>query len=426
MLNYIIEFYFYIGVSMRIFDVAVIGGGASGLAAAIAASKGGRRVVIIEKNDRIGKKISVSGNGRCNISNKNLVTDTSYVMYNNRKFVTYALNSVDNAILRSFLESVGLLSTYEGDRMYPYSLNSNQVLDVFRYAIESNHITLKLGMEVISVKKANNQFTIVNSSGKDIVANSVIVATGSGAGLEKDMNYFLKEHSVVEPVPSLLPIRTDMTFLKGLNGVRSRARVSLYHDGEKLYSEYGEVLFKNFGISGVCAFSCSSYIARNIRRSSFESFKIRIDFMPEYSEKAVLEKLLSRNNIIRTENESIEDIFVGMFHKNIGANIIAQAGFNKNTYANFEVIKKIASVVKNFELQVTGLPPMSVAQVACGGYDVKNFSKHTFESRIVSGLFVVGEALDIDGICGGYNMHFAIASGLVAGRKVGEYLDKIS
>lgn len=410
---------------MRIFDVAVIGGGASGIAAAIASSKGGRRVVIIERNDRIGKKISASGNGRCNISNKNLVTDTAYVMYNNRKFVTYALNSVDNAILRSFLESIGLLSSYEGDRMYPYSFSSNQVLDVFRHAIDANHIVLKLNTEVYDVTKSNNHFIIANSSGKEIMANSVIIATGSAAGQEKELNYFLKDHNVIEPIPSLLPIKTDMTYLKGLNGVRSRVCISLYHDGEKLYSEYGEVLFKNFGVSGVCAFSCSSYIARNIRRSSYDCFKLRLDFMPEYSEKSVLEKLLSRNKIVQSlEEESLENIFVGLFHKNIGQNIIAQAGFNKNTHANYEVLKKIAHVVKNFELQVTGLPPMSVAQVASGGYDVKNFSKHTFESRVVSGLFVVGEALDIDGICGGYNMHFAIASGLVAGRKVGEYLDR--
>ena len=408
---------------MRIFDVAVIGGGASGLAAAIAASKGGRRVVVIERNDRIGKKIMASGNGRCNLSNKNLITDTSYMMYNNRKFVTYALNSVDNAILRSFLESIGLLSSYEGDRMYPYSFSAHQVIDVFRHALEYNNITLKLSTEVTGVTKANNVFTITTKGGKEIQANAVIVATGSGANLDKPHNYFLKDHSVVEPIPSLLPIKTDMTYLKGLNGIRSRVKISLYHDGEKLYHEYGEVLFKNFGISGVCAFSCSSYIARNIRHSSFNCFKIVLDFMPEYKEREVLEKLLSRNNIVKDSDE-LENIFVGLFHKNIAQNIVSQAGYSIHTHANYEVMKKIAHTIKNFELQVTGLPPMSVAQVACGGYDVKNFSKHTFESRVVAGLFVVGEALDIDGICGGYNMHFAMASGLVAGRKVGEYLDK--
>lgn len=408
---------------MKIFDVAVIGGGASGLTAAIAASKGGRKVVIIEQNDRLGKKILASGNGRCNLSNKNLVTDTAYVMYNNRKFVTYALNSIDNAILRSFLESIGLLSAYEGDRMYPYSFSSSQVVDIFRQAVENNHITLKLGIEATDIVKANNLFTISNTGGKDIVAQSVILATGSGAGGEKEMKYFLKDHNVVEPMPSLLPIKTDMTYLKGLNGVRARARLSLYHDGEKLYTEVGEILFKNFGVSGVCSFSASSYIARNIRRSSYDCFKIKIDFMPEYSEKQVLEKLISRSNIVK-ENCTLEKIFVGLFHKNIAQNIIAQAGYDKDTTPNYEIMCKLTLVVKNFELQVTGLPPMSVAQVASGGYDVKNFSKHSFESRIVSGLFVVGEALDIDGICGGYNLHFAFASGLVAGRKVGEYLDR--
>ncbi|MDD7457194.1 MAG: aminoacetone oxidase family FAD-binding enzyme [Clostridia bacterium] len=408
---------------MKVFDVAVVGGGASGLVAAIAASKGGRKVIIIEKNDRIGKKILASGNGRCNLSNKNLVTDTTYVMYNNRKFVTYALNSIDNAILRSFLESVGLLSTYEGDRMYPYSFNSSQVIDVLRQAVENNHITLKLNTEVEGVTKANNVFTIKNSSGKDICAQSVIIATGSGAGQEKELKYFLKDHNVVEPMPSLLPIRTDIRYLKGLNGIRSRVRISLFHDGEKLYSEVGEVLFKNFGISGVCTFSASSYIARNIRRSSYDCFKIKLDFMPEYTEKVVLEKLLSRSNIVK-EDCTLENIFVGLFHKNIALNIIEQAGYKRDMHPNYEILRKIAYQIKNFELQVIGLPPMSVAQVASGGYDVKNFSKHSFESRVVSGLYVVGEALDIDGICGGYNLHFAFASGLVAGRKVGEYLDR--
>lgn len=408
---------------MKIFDVAVIGGGASGLPAAIASSKGGRKVVIIEKNDRIGKKIICTGNGRCNLSNKNLVTDTSYVMYNNRKFVTYALNSIDNAILRSFLESIGLLSGYEGERMYPYSFNSAQVVDVLRQAVENNHIMVKLNTEVTNITKANNIFTISNSGGKDIYAQAVIIATGSGANMEREQKYFLKDHGVVEPMPSLLPIKTDMTYLKGLNGVRVKARLSLYHDGEKLYGEIGEVLFKNFGVSGVCAFSASSYIARNIRRSSYDCFKVRLDFMPEYNEKAVLEKLLSRNNLVK-ENGTLERLFVGLFHKNVALNIIAQAGFKKDTYPNFENMKKLAGVIKNFDLQVVGLPPMSVAQVASGGYDVKNFSKHSFESRIVSGVYVVGEALDIDGICGGYNMHFAMASGLVAGRKIGEYLDR--
>ncbi len=408
---------------MKIFDVAVIGGGASGLVSAIAASKGGRKVIVIEKNDRIGKKIVASGNGRCNLSNKNLVTDTSYVMYNNRKFVTYALNSVDNAILRSFLESIGLLSTYEGDRMYPFSFNSSQVIDVLRQAMETNHITLKLNTEVEGVTKANNIFTIKNSSGKDIFAQSVIIATGSGAGQEKELRYFLKDHNVIEPVPSLLPIRTDIKYLKGMNGIRAKAKISLFHDGEKLYSEVGEVLFKNFGISGVCTFSASSYIARNIRRSSYDCFKVKLDFMPEYSEKAVLEKLLSRSNIVK-EDCTLENIFIGLFHKNIALNIIEQAGYKRDMHPNYENLRKLALQIKNFELQVIGLPPMSVAQVASGGYDVKNFSKHSFESRVVSGLYVVGEALDIDGICGGYNLHFAFASGLVAGRKVGEYLDR--
>ena len=403
-----------------IYDVAVVGGGASGIMAALAASKGGRRVVLIEQNDRLGKKIVASGNGRCNYSNTTIESEGNFYMYNNPKFVSYALSNIDSAILRNYFESIGLLSAYEDDRVYPSSFSSSQVIDVLRQALEKSGVNVKTGIEILGLSKNKNIFTLTSEE-RSFHANAVIVATGSSAGISKPPKYFLSEHTLTDMVPSMLPIHTDTTYLKGLQGVRANVKMTLVYEGDEIHKEEGEILFKDFGVSGMVTFCTSVYLSRILKKGKFQNAKLYIDFLPQYTITKVNEMLMRMANIYSDSN--LGGLLVGIFHKNISANILAFAGLSADMEANYNNIHMLSLAIKRFELQVTGLPNFKNAQIVSGGYNVAEFSKHSFESKRIHGLFVVGEALDIDGICGGFNLHWAFASGLIAGRKIGEYLD---
>lgn len=363
------------------YDVVIIGGGMSGIILAITLKKAGISTCIVEAKDRIGKKILASGNGKCNILNTNL--DISN--YNN-SFPAFALEKYNYNELSKFYNSLGLLLKADDEgRVYPYSESSNTVLNIFLEEINKLNIPVFENEKVTSISEINDKFSI-KSSNSEYISRVLVLASGSNATTGYNSHVLLApfSHHITKTSQSLVPIKAEA--LKGANGVRSKAYASLYINNNKVFGERGELLFKDNAISGILAFKMSAHIAREIvKGKSFDSY-IEIDFVPDYSEEE-LNLILENTNI------------TGILHKAI-AN-------------NFKESKNIAHDIKHYKCKVLGLMGLDNAQVTSGGLDTKEFDNTTMQSKIVKNLYAIGEVLDVDGQCGGYNLAFAAASALI-------------
>ena len=365
----------------KYYDVAIIGGGMSGIVLAISLKKAGISTCIIEAKDRIGRKILASGNGKCNILNTNL--DLSN--YNNT-FPKYALEKYNYKELVSFYNSLGLLlKEDEEGRVYPYSESANTVLNIFLDKIEELKIPVITDTKINFISKDKEGYLLASTE-EDIKCKIAVLASGSNAtsGFNSHALFAPFSHNITKTSQSLVPIKANA--LKGANGVRSKALASLYINNKKVFEEKGELLFKDNAISGILAFKMSAYIAREIvKGNKFDSY-IEIDFVPDYSE-------VELNSILK--NTAI----TGILHKAIAA--------------NFKDSKNLAHDVKHYRCEVQGLMGLDNAQVTSGGLDIKDFDDKTMQSKHAKNLYAIGEVLDVDGQCGGYNLTFATASALV-------------
>lgn len=376
---------------MRYADVCIIGGGASGLVAG-ALSKG--KVYLLEKEDRVGKKILLTGNGRCNLSNLDL--DAKY--YSNPDFyqIVYKQNKEK---LQSFFDSLGLFTRVDGaGRVYPFSNHASSVLDVLRFKAEQN-ATILTGVDVRKISIKNGKF-IVGEGDSAIISEKLIYACGGGK-IEPLKRLGI---SVTSLSPMLCPIETENEKIKGLDGVRAYAKVSLISNGKQIYSESGEVQFRSFGVSGVAVFNCSAYIARNIVRNQKLNYQIKIDFLDGLDSKKVEIELIKRAKV-----EGFTDrLFVGLLHRKIGERLLKNIG---ELSINAQIsIKKIMKELQEFTLNVICLKGDG-AQVTSGGVCVSELNQN-LECKKIKNLYVLGESVDMDGICGGYNLHWATLSAI--------------
>ena len=370
----------------KIFDVAIIGGGMSGIILALSLKEKGIDVCILEAKDRIGKKILQTGNGKCNILNSNL--DVSN--YNN-SFPKYALDKYNINALKEFYKSLGLLLKEDNEgRIYPYSESANSVLNIFLERIEKLNIPVFLNTKIEKIYKEDGLYSIYSKS--DIYSSKIVVlATGSNAtsGINSHSIYGAFGHKITKLEQSLVSIKTNA--LKGCSGVRSKAKASLYINNECVFEENGELLFKDNYLSGILAFKMSAFIARALVKNDTIDSYIEIDFVPEYT-KDEIEKFLDQSSLSNPLN--------GILHKAIAL--------------NFKDSNNLAYDIKHYKCKVEGLYPIDNAQVVSGGLDVSQFDDKTMESKLSQNLYALGEVLDVDGQCGGYNLSFACASALVA------------
>lgn len=381
--------------------VAVIGGGASGLLAAITAARNGAYTVILEKNDRVGKKILSTGNGRCNFTNINAgVSDY------NSEFVSYALNEFSPEKTMMFFREIGILPKIEEEgRVYPLSCQASAVLDVLRAEAERVGVYVKSEFTVVNIEKNSNGFVITSDENEKIIADSVVVSTGGNAapksGSTGDGFRMLRKlgHSVVKPKPALCQLMTD----KGVHGVRQFAKVTIA-DGRY---EIGEIQFNKDSISGIPVFNLSGYA--NIGDN------ISVDFLPEYSINTVVELLEKR------PNQTMESYLVGILNKNLAHALLKDIGISPLSRESDSLTSKeiftIAEALKGWSLRITGYAPWDKAQVTSGGITLSEICNKTMESEIVKRLYIIGELCDIDGKCGGYNLQWAWSSGFLAGRE---------
>ena len=394
------------------YDIAIVGAGASGLVAAISAKRENPslKVALIEALPRVGKKILATGNGRCNLTNYNLKKGC----YSNYSFASFALNEFSPRKITEFFESIGLMcfSDAEG-RVYPMSNAASSVLDCLRLEIGRLNIDAVTETAVTDIKKKDGIF-IINS---DIKAKKVIISGGGKSSPSQGSNgscfALLKQlgHRITELYPGLVQLTVKEDFVKSLKGVRVKtARLSLYVDSRLMDSSDGEILFTDYGISGIAVMDIS-------RTASRLGGICMIDLLPKLDNDDIVKFLIDSGK--RNPNAQIQEILVGLMPSAVGKAVVRRTGISPASVMaglSKKDFGKISYQIKNFSLTVTGTKGFANAQITVGGADVKQFNRETMESLKVSGLYCAGEVLDVDGVCGGYNLQWAWASGLLAGR----------
>lgn len=390
-------------------EIAIIGGGASGLFAAIAAKNESTTVTVYEKEKRVGKKILATGNGCCNMTNINAGENDYHG--GDVSFIKGAINRFWVSETLDMFSELGILWKEESEgKVYPYSNNASSVLDVLRRRLDEIGVNTLCDTGIVSIKKEGNTFTLKDNNGNIRIADKVIISTGgkAGASLGSDgSGYTLLKgfgHTITDVSPSLVQIKTETETVRKLKGIKVNAKVTL---GDKFRN--GEVLFTDYGISGPPVFWLSSYLG--------DEKEISIDIMPEYDFNEVYNMIKTR--CIYQYNTPLEDFFVGMLNKRVGQAILKHVGVEPlsrpaNTLTEKE-IKQVTSAIKGLKLKIQGKASWNNAQVTKGGAVAGEFDPVTMESKRVKGLYACGEVLDIDGDCGGYNLQWAWSSGYLAG-----------
>lgn len=371
--------------------IAIIGGGASGLTAAITAAENGADVTIYEKNDRVGRKILSTGNGRCNLSNTDM--DISHFR-GNKKFISEIISSAD---VGKFISDCGIITRTENGRIYPYSNHAASVLDALRFRALDLGVKIINNCTIISTGKRMGRFVLKNVNKIGYNADSLIITAGGkaapalgadGMGVKLLSSF---GHVITPLSPALVQLKCRKEQMKGLKGIRAYANARLLCDGKLIKEEFGEIQFADYGLSGIPIFNLSPYVG-----VLSGEITVSLDLLPQFDNVMP---------IIRGRNP--KHPLTGIFHSHLASAVEARAGKNSPD--------RLASVIKNFNFNVIGVNGWENAQVTSGGALTDEFNAN-LESKLAGGLYAAGEVLNIDGDCGGYNLHWAWASGIVAGR----------
>ena len=398
--------------------IGIIGAGASGMAAALAAAENEHaQVILMERQVRVGRKLSATGNGRCNLTN--LHADHQSYHGEDASFAASALMRYNVQDTLNWFRSLGLYTVAEeSGRVYPYSDQANSVVDVLRFALEKPNIQLLAGFEVKKAKNVEGGFR-VESADEVVFCDKLIVACGGLAGtkLGGSMSGYqlLRDfgHKCTRLRPTLVQLKSAWSGCASLKGVRANCHVQILHDGNLHSESRGELQFTDYGLSGPVVFEVSRDACQGRGRWS-----AKLDFLPNMEETVLRTELVRRKNT----NWNAEELLTGILHNRLGRILTQSAGI-KGTWKiadlNDVEIDAVCAAVKNFEAQLTETMGMDAAQVTAGGVLTSQFDPDTMESRLVPGLYACGEVLDIDGDCGGYNLQWAWSSGRVAGAHAG-------
>ncbi len=397
------------------YDAIIIGGGASGLMCAIAAKRKNPRmsVAIIEKNDRVGKKLLSTGNGRCNLTNANVAPD-KYVGNGAKKLVSAVLQKYNVQSLLDYFRALGLLTSKDSEgRYYPLSRQASTVLDVLRFNCEALGIEMICG-EAVTKVAAEKGFSVTTKQNV-YTAKKLVIAAGSPAapklGGSRSEALFLG-HKAAPFSAALCPVTVRSDILKSLKGLRVQAEVKLESDKGVVKTERGEVQFNEDNLSGICVFDLSLFAKPDMR--------ISLDLLPDISEKELYNILIKNKELFA--NHTIDNLLTGILQKRIAQAVLKSAGakdFSRScsTLGDGE-LGSIAKTAKSLCFTVTGNAGFDRAQACRGGVLCGQIDPVTMQSLLVKNLYFCGEALDVCGECGGYNLHFAFAGGIIAGESL--------
>ncbi|MBQ1452782.1 MAG: aminoacetone oxidase family FAD-binding enzyme [Ruminococcus sp.] len=397
------------------YDAIIIGGGASGLMCAIAAKRKNPRmsVAIIEKNDRVGKKLLSTGNGRCNLTNANVAPD-KYVGNGAKKLVGAVLQKYNVQSLLDYFGTLGLLTSKDSEgRYYPLSRQASTVLDVLRFNCEALGIEMICG-EAVTKVAAEKGFSVATKQ-NIYTAKKLVIAAGSPAapklGGSRSEALFLG-HKAAPFSAALCPVTVRSDILKSLKGLRVQAEVKLESDKGVVKAERGEVQFNEDNLSGICVFDLSLFAKPDMR--------ISLDLLPDISEKELYNILIKNKELFA--NHTIDNLLTGILQKRMAQAVLKSAGvkdFSRScsTLGDGE-LGSIAKTAKSLCFTVTGNAGFDRAQACRGGVLCGQIDPVTMQSLLVKNLYFCGEALDVCGECGGYNLHFAFAGGIIAGESL--------
>ena len=398
-------------------DITIVGAGASGIVAAITAARAGKRVVLLEHKDKIGKKILATGNGKCNFTNQNM----SLEHYNG------ALDLAE-AVLKQFtfedcinwFTEIGVMAKNKNGYYYPNSETALSIVQALSLELQGLGVNIMTECQLLSISDKRDQFE-VKTSQKTFRTRRVIFACGLLANpkLGSDGSAFdlIKAfgHRFVPIVPSLCAFNCSGVDFSKVSGVRTNATVALFVEGEFVCSDRGELQLTDYGLSGIPVFQISSKTSRAL--SNKKKCSIKVDFMPEMSGEKLFDYLVARRDRLM-DNRNVYDFLNTMFNNKLISMLISQSNINGKKPASDlsdKDIEKLVYVIKSTECKVKSARPMDFAQVCSGGIRTEEIDINTLESKLFDNLFFCGELLDVDGQCGGYNLQWAWASGYVAG-----------
>lgn len=399
--------------------IVVIGGGVSGIIAAIHAKNKNNRVIILERNNTCGKKILVTGNGRCNYSNSN--QDINHYHSSSSDNLESIINQGNISAFLDFYKSIGIIPKVKNGYYYPYSNQAVTVQQALLRKVNELDIDVKTNTYVDDIALNGNSFKVKTNNGI-IDADIVIIACGgksySKLGTDGNGYQLLKKlgHNIIPVVPALTQIKVFEN-IKDLAGVRSEVSITLIEDDKPIKSEIGEVQFTDYGISGICSMQLSKYISYGIMDKKCE--KIVINFVSDIAKsKEEFVRFIESNNWLDFEVGSLLDSLLNYKVTNYILKETKIAGNVKIRNLSDEEIDILVNYLINFTLTATGTNTFDNSQVSAGGVDLKEIDLTTMESKIIPNLYIVGEIVDVDGDCGGYNITFASISGMLAGMEV--------
>ena len=407
-------------------NVIVVGGGAAGMMAAVFAARNGQNVQLLEKNEKLGKKLFITGKGRCNITNAADIEDLFTAVISNPKFLYSGFYSFTNQQVIDFFEELGVKTKIErGERVFPVSDHSSDVIAAFSRELESLGVAVSLHTEVKELLCEQDKVCgVLLTNGKKMKADAVIVATGGisypSTGSTGDGYRFAKEtgHRVTELLPSLVPMEVRQWYAKELQGLSLRNIEICITDGKKkLYEEFGEMLFTHYGVTGPVILSASSVVGKTLRK---KELTLHIDLKPALSEEQLDKRILREFDA--NHNKQYKNSIDSLFPAKLKPVMIELSEIEPEKKVN-EITKeerqRLVHLIKDFTLTLTGLRSYNEAIITKGGVSVKEIDPGTMESKKMKGLYFAGEVLDLDAVTGGYNLQIAWSTGYLAGINAG-------
>lgn len=401
------------------YDAVIIGGGASGLMCAIAAKQKNKNisVAIIEKNDRVGKKLLSTGNGRCNLTHKDITAENFCGSFKTQCKAVFEKYDTDK--LLEIFKNLGLLHFCDNEgRYYPLCKQASAVLDVLRFACDRLNVKIFCSENIRSIRKNGNNFS-VKTDENEFVSKKLVIANGSKAAPKLGGNSssadYLKNfgHFFVPFSPALCPVKVKSDVIKSLKGIRATAKAVLFDKNVKFVKEeVGEVQFSDNSLSGICIFNLSLYTKKD--------FLICLDFLPDISDRELISLIYNNKKLF--SDLTIDNLLTGILQKRLGQAVLKESevtDFSRkcSTLSDSE-IENIVRIIKNMRFPVIENCGFEQAQCALGGVSGREIDETTMQSKIMKNLYICGEAIDLCGECGGYNLHFAFASGLTAGENL--------
>lgn len=401
-------------------EIVIIGGGASGLVSAIIAARKGKKVTILERNNICGKKILVTGNGRCNYFNED--QNIKHYRSNDTELLKEIITKKNQEKVLQFFKEIGIEPKIKNGYYYPFSNQAVSIQNALLTEIKNLDIEIRNELEVRKIKKQNDKFIIMTDK-ENIEANKIIISTGSKSapktGSDGSGYKICKElgHTVIEPLPALVQLKGKEKYFKEWNGIRADVAINLYEDNKEIVKEVGEIQLTDYGISGICVMNLSGRVARGLYTGKDEY--VKINFLSNLKINTVQECIGfidKRNKSMK--NRTISELLDGIINYKL-LNVLLKNLKNKqwNEISAKDKEKIVESLVE-LKVNIIGTNSFDKSQVCSGGISLKEIDVNTMESKLVKDLYITGELLDCDGDCGGYNLTWAWITGIIAGEEI--------